>query len=169
MTPLRKFREKGFEIFFVDQDDVGISPTGLLTDEQKIYLMLNKPEIMAELRSEFKEHLAKLKTDGYQIRLKPTWDIEVKYPVTISEDERDEQRTFFKRHKAQIIEQLLEEAGAVYRLNTNEFSSDWKINIMRWLNYINQNKQPIIDDLLIKCQTNLDARHYFLNCAAEIP
>lgn len=74
----------------------------------------------------------------------------------------NEQRQFIRQHKPQIIAEL--KAAK----NDAGLSHQDRAAILRWLTYINENSQPIIDDVLDYCSENPEALMYYLARSKEV-
>jgi hypothetical protein len=69
------------------------------------------------------------------------------------------QLEFLKQHKAEIIQEL----------KKPDLSGTDKAAILRWLHYIGENNQKIIDEVMGQCRSDPKALAYFFGRSREIP
>jgi hypothetical protein len=101
--------------------------------------------------------LTKIRQAGFTLAVS-----EGKLLVTPAKKLTDQQREFIKQHKAQIIAEL--KAAK----NDDGLSPQDKAAILRWLTFIGENNQEIIDDVLDYCSKNPEGLAYYLARSKEV-
>ena len=75
-----------------------------------------------------------------------------------------QQLEFLKAHKVEIVEALAANDDHRPRLNPKDRAA-----ILRWLHFIGETDQALIDDVLDYCASNPEALAYYLKRAEEVP
>ena len=104
--------------------------------------------------------LAKIRSAGFELWLKDNGNIGIKPFDALT----PQQLEFLKVHKVEIVEALAANDDHRPRLNPKD-----KTAILRWLHFIGETDQAMIDDVLDYCAGNPEALAYYLKRAEEVP